>query len=64
MVVVVSMKSEESGTDEYNLKSDKVYNFLSQVFTRNDVDNQGCFPVTEFWAIMKALPLYELGKKM
>lgn len=58
---VCSMKSEECGTEEYGQKSDKVYQFLSQVFTRLDEDNQGCFPVAQFWSIMKQLPLADLG---
>lgn len=64
LLSLCSMKSEQSGTEEYGLKSDKVYNFLSMVFTRHDVDNQGCFPVEKFWEIMKQLPLSELGELM
>ena len=56
-----SVKSEEAGSDGYNLKSDKVYNFLSLFFTHRDTEGVGYFTVDEFWTVMKALPLWELG---
>lgn len=54
-----SMRSEESV--EYDAKAKSVFGYLRYHFEKYDADGDGYYDVDQFWAVLKSLPLQELG---